>query len=180
MVTAGRRAAARTESAGRSIAASARAARHWVVERAKGTDLGLMNRARTAGGRPSAKRGGGLGRRVGEIASSLHGRGFILWAAALVTGLVCVWQHVHSNELALKIEALRSVREAVETEIGLLEMECAELSRRERVEEYASGRLGMRYPGAGEVIWLRPSDSGRLAERQEDYVEGEAPRDAQG
>jgi cell division protein FtsL len=117
---------------------------------------------------------------VVEVTSSLHGRGLILWAAALATGLVCVWQHVHSNELAAEIEALRNAREAVQTEIGLLEMECTDLSRRKRIEEYATERLGMRYPLAGEVIWLGPSDSGRPAGVREDYVVGEAPRDTEG
>jgi cell division protein FtsL len=117
---------------------------------------------------------------VGEVLGSHHGRGFVIWAAALVTGLVCVWQHVHSNELALEIEALRSTREAVETEIGFLEMECAALSKRQRVEEYARERLGMRYPEAGEVIWLGPSESERAAGVRDDYVLGETARDTEG
>jgi cell division protein FtsL len=97
-----------------------------------------------------------------------------------MTGLVCVWQHVHSSELALQIEALKGEREAVKTEIGLLEMECVELSGRKRVEEYATERLGMRYPRAGEVIWIGPSDSERPAIDQEDYVIGEASRETKG
>jgi cell division protein FtsL len=90
-----------------------------------------------------------------------------------------VWQHVHSNELASEIEGLRSAREAVETEIGLLDMECADLSRRERVERYATERLDMRYPRAGEVIWLRPSEAGEPAGDHEDFVLGGRPSDTQ-
>jgi cell division protein FtsL len=104
----------------------------------------------------------------------------VIWLAVLVTGLVCVWQHVHSSELALEIEALKGAREAVATEIGLLEMECTELSKRQRVEEYAVERLGMRYPRAGEVIWLRPSDGGSPSAGREDYVVWRAPRDTEG
>jgi cell division protein FtsL len=126
------------------------------------------------------KRSAGLKRRVSELAGSAHARGFALWAAALITGLVCVWQHVHANELASEIGALRSRRSAVRTEIGLLEMECAGLSRRERVERYATERLGMRYPRAGEVVWLRAPESGRAVERQEGFVGGGTRNDAQG
>jgi len=177
---AGRSAVVWVGSASRSIVAFAREAKERVVERVEGAERNLANRARGTRGRTSVKRGPGLGRRVNEIASSLHGRGFILWAAALVTGLVCVWQHVHSDELALEIESLRNVRETVETDIGLLEMECADLSRRQRIEEYAVERLGMRYPRAGEVIWLGRSDSGLPMDDRGDYVMGRVPGDSEG
>jgi cell division protein FtsL len=111
---------------------------------------------------------------VGEVASSLHGRGLMIWTAALATGLLCVWQHVRSSELALEIEALKGRRETVMTEIGILEMECAELSGRKRVEEYATERLGMRYPRAGEVIWIGPTDSEGPVVDLEGYVSREA------
>lgn len=174
---AGRRAAVWAEGAGRSIVAAAQTAGRRVVER---TERNVTSRARSTRRRLPVKRGGGFRRRVSEVASSLHGRGFILWAAALVTGLLCVWQHVHSNELALEIEALKNAREALETEIGLLEMECVALSARKRIEQYATDRLGMRYPQAGEVIWLRPSDSGCPEGGREDYVMGEAPSETKG
>jgi cell division protein FtsL len=91
-----------------------------------------------------------------------------------------VWQHVRSSELALEIEALKGRREAVKTEIGLLEMECAELSGRKRVEEYATERLEMRYPRAGEVIWIGPSDSGGPIVDREGYVVREAACETKG
>jgi cell division protein FtsL len=117
---------------------------------------------------------------VSGLMSSLHARGVVLWVAALATGIVCVWQHVRSNQLASEIETLRNAREAVQTEIGLLEMECAELSRRERVEAYASERLGMRYPRAGEVVWLVPSPSGEAAGGRQDFVGSGTSNDTQG
>jgi hypothetical protein len=59
-------------------------------------------------------------------------------------------------------------------------MECAELSKRKRIEEYAVERLGMRYPEAGEVIWLAPSGPGRSDGDRRDYVMGEMTRDTEG
>lgn len=185
---AGRWAATWALRAGPSVATLAHDVRRRVTERLDGaqrrpanrTRGGTANRTRRGRRGTALKRDADLRRRVGEALASIHGRGFVLWAAALVTGLVCVWQHVHSNELAREIEALRDAREAIETQIGLLEMECAELSSRKRIEEYAEERLGMRYPEAGEVIWLGPSDSGRPARDGHDYVMGAATRDTEG
>ncbi len=109
------------------------------------------------------------GRRKGGLAPSLHARGLILWAAALATGMTCVWEHVRSTELASQIEALQTERENVLAEIGFLKMECAQLSSRERIEKEAGEQLGMRYPVEGEVVWLRP-DGCRVWTRS-DYVE---------
>jgi len=120
------------------------------------------------------KRSRALTRLTGWIGASVHTRGFVLWVAALITGIVCVWQHVCSTELASDIETLKSRRDAIEARIGFLEMDCLELSSRERIERHATEQLGMRYPDSGEVIWLGPS--GRIAPRRspEEYVEGTA------
>ena len=98
-----------------------------------------------------AKRRKKGGRRTGVAGLSLHARGLALWAAALAIGILCVWQHVYASNLAAEIERLRESREALGAEIGFLEMECVSLSARQRIERYATERLGMRYPRAGEV-----------------------------
>ncbi len=108
-------------------------------------------------------------RLTGGFRPSLHTRGLILWAAALATGIVCVWEHVHSTELAAEIERLRDGQEELLAEIGFLKMECAQLESRERIEEEAAARLGMRYPSDGEVIWL--DAEGRRVWTKSDYVE---------
>lgn len=95
---------------------------------------------------------------------SLHRRGLVVWAAALATGILCVWQHVYSNQLASEIEELQERRERIEAEIGFLDMRCAELSSRERIESHAALHLGMRYPESGEVIRL---DEGRAGDAQQ-------------
>jgi cell division protein FtsL len=103
---------------------------------------------------------------------SLHTRGFVLWTAALVTGILCVSQHVYSAKLAEQIGDLRGDREVVEAEIGFLMMECARLSGRERIEEYAADRLGMRYPEAHEVVRLGDGIRSSWDRWGDDLVEG--------
>ena len=106
------------------------------------------------------------------LAGSLHTRGLLLWGAALVTGILCVSQHVYSIKLAEEIEDLRGVREEMEADIGYLSLERARLSGRERVENYATERLGMRYPEAHEVVRLGDGTSGSWDRWGDDLVEG--------
>lgn len=105
------------------------------------------------------------------LTGSLHTRGFLLWVAALVTGILCVSQHVYSSQLAEDIGNLRTDREELEAEIGFLKLECARLTSRERIEVYAGERLDMRYPRADEVIRLGSGTASRMGSRDDDLVE---------
>jgi len=107
-----------------------------------------------------------------RFGGSLHTRGFILWAAALATGILCVWQHVYSMRLASEIQALRDRRETLQAEIGFLHIACAELASRERIEVYAQERLGMRYPEGHEVRRLA-SEPLQDEVRADEFVGGE-------
>jgi len=106
------------------------------------------------------------------LSGSLHTRGFLLWSATLVTGIMCVAQHVYSTDLAGEIDGLRGQRESVEAEIGFLSLECARLSGRERIETYAAERLGMRYPEAHEVVRLGDGTRSQWDRWGDDLVEG--------
>ena len=111
-------------------------------------------------------------RLMAGLLGSLHTRGLLLWGAALVTGILCVSQNVYSAKLAEQIEDLTEVREEMETEIGFLSLERARLSGRERIEHYATERLGMRYPEAHEVVRLGDGTSGSWDRWGDDLVEG--------
>jgi len=119
------------------------------------------------------KRRGTAGRLMNRMGASIHTRGLILWSAALATGIVCVWQHVSASRLASEIADLQARREELRAEIGFLKMDCAELSSRSRIEEYASAHLGMRYPGEGEVVVIGSSSPSADVEAI-DLVEGES------
>jgi cell division protein FtsL len=104
--------------------------------------------------RAALKRAGVPKRLTAALSGSLRTRGFLLWGAALATGILCVSQHVYSTKLAEEIEQLRNAREDLEAEIGFLSLEHARLAGRERIERYAMERLSMRYPEAHEVVRL--------------------------
>ena len=115
-----------------------------------------------------------VARLVNRVGGPLHAKGLLIWGAVLVTGVLCIWQQVYVTGLASEIEELQHRQERLRTEIGFLKMECVSLSSRERIQEYARERLGMRYPRPGETIRLedgvfnrtvRPED---LAARNDD------------
>jgi len=105
------------------------------------------------------------------LSGSLHTRGLLLWGATLVTGILCVAQHVYSTDLAEQIVDLRGQRNSVEAEIGFLSIESARLSGRERIEAYATERLGMRYPEAHEVVRLGDGTRSQWDRWGDDLVE---------
>jgi len=107
------------------------------------------------------------------MGASIHTRGLILWSAALLTGIICVWQHVSAARLAGEIDDLQARREELRAEIGFLRMECAELSSRSRIEEYAADHLDMRYPREGEVVVIGSTGS-EPGVPLDELVEGES------
>ncbi len=111
------------------------------------------------------------------IRGSVHAKGLVLWAAALLTGILCVWQHVYASHLAGEIESLRERRGRLEAEIGFLEMDCVALSSRERIERYAMEQLDMRYPGQDEVVRLGEVPAGGRDEAGYVMRDGRAPTD---
>lgn len=119
------------------------------------------------------KRRGIVGRLMNRMGASIHTRGLILWSAALLTGIICVWQHVSAARLAGEIDALQARREELRAEIGFLRMECAELSSRSRIEEYAADHLDMRYPREGEVVVIGSTGS-EPGVPLDELVEGES------
>jgi cell division protein FtsL len=106
------------------------------------------------------------------LRGSLHVRGLAIWTAALMAGILCVWEHVYSTRLAAEIETLRQHRESVGAEIGFLRMECTLLTDRERIETYAAEQLGMRHPRSEEIIRLGVEGNLSAAHGHDEYVEG--------
>jgi len=111
-------------------------------------------------------------RLLGTVSASLHARGALLWGAALAIGIFCVWEHVCATRLASEIERLKATRARVEAELGFLQMDCAALSSRERIEGYATERLDMRYPKTGEVVWIGSSGLELGGNEPQEFVEG--------
>jgi cell division protein FtsL len=118
------------------------------------------------------KRGKVFRRLAAGLSGSIHTRGFVLWVAALATGILCVSQHVYSTKLAEDIESLRGQRDELEAEIGFLSIERARLTSRERIEDYATEHLDMRYPEADEVVRIGPGTAASPRRWDGELVEG--------
>jgi cell division protein FtsL len=88
--------------------------------------------------------------------------GLVVACAFLLTlgGLVFVWQRYEFVRLGFEVGELRRRQSQLQERIGPLEIEVEYLSRPERIETIARGRLGMRPPLPGDVILL---DRGRGA-----------------
>jgi cell division protein FtsL len=118
------------------------------------------------------KRGKVIRRLTAGLSGSIHTRGFVLWVAAMATGILCVSQHVYSTKLAEGIQTLRGRSEELEAEIGFLRIERARLTSRERIETYATEHLEMRYPKADEVVRIGPGTDARARRLDDELVEG--------
>ncbi len=123
------------------------------------------------GGTRIVKKPGPITRLVNRVGGPLHAKGLLIWCAVLVTGVLCIWQQVYATRLASEIDELQHRREYLRTEIGFLRMECVSLSSRERIQEYAEERLGMRHPKPGEIIRLEDATISRTI-RPEDLAAG--------
>ncbi|HLB25107.1 MAG TPA: cell division protein FtsL [Nitrospirota bacterium] len=67
-----------------------------------------------------------------------------------------VWQRVQVVKLGYEIESLKKERDAlVRKNKGLL-IETATLTSPERVEEIATGNIGMRAPGDEQIVMVKP------------------------
>ncbi len=87
----------------------------------------------------------------------------VLCAALLTTGAVFfVWQRYQYVRLGFDVSALRRERTALEQAIEPLEIEAEYLSRLERIEALARGKLGMRPPRASQVKLLDTHESPEL------------------
>jgi len=89
--------------------------------------------------------------------------GLIVACAFLLTlgGLAFVWQRYEFVRLGFEVAALRQRQTQLQERIGPLEIEVEYLSRPERIEAIARGRLGMRPPLPADVILLQRGAGGK-------------------
>lgn len=81
----------------------------------------------------------------------------LLCAGVMTFGaLFYLWQRYQFVRLGYEVEALRKSKARLEVQIEPLEVEAAYLSRMERIDALARGRLGMRAPSPAQVIVLEP------------------------
>ena len=94
----------------------------------------------------------------------LGARTLLGWGAAtlLLLGslLLYVTQGIQVIRLGYEIDALQNRLRAARAEHGRLEVELASLQELATVQREATGRLGMVFPAAGQVIVVRTSAAG--------------------
>lgn len=79
----------------------------------------------------------------------------VFFAGLLSLGAVFfVWQRFQFIQLGFEVSRLRRDKAALEEKLEPLRVEVEYLSRLERIEEIARGRLGMRPPKASQVMVL--------------------------
>ena len=90
----------------------------------------------------------------------------VFCAAVLTIGAVFfLWQRYQFIRLGFDVSGLRRQKAALEESIEPLELEVDYLSRLERIEALATGRLGMRAPRATQVRSLSPHEAPELSSR---------------
>lgn len=93
---------------------------------------------------------------------------YLLLIGLLFMGMILyVWEQVEITELARDIDRLKAEKRRLENENGLLRIEIASLSSRERIEQIARERLGMVYPSKRPIVLtVRPLQEGSPADER--------------
>ena len=80
----------------------------------------------------------------------------VLVVANVATALLIVRDR-HEHRLAfVAINKLDKARDELNIEFGRLQLEQATLAQATRVDQEARGRLGMKFPEAGDIVVVRP------------------------
>lgn len=88
----------------------------------------------------------------------------VLFAALLTCGAVFfVWQRFQFIDLGFEVSSLRRQKAALEENIEPLRVEVEYLSRLERIETIARGRLGMRPTRGSQVIVLEGDETSAVS-----------------
>ena len=80
----------------------------------------------------------------------------VLVIANVATALLVVRDR-HEHRLAfIALNKLDKARDELNIEFGRLQLEQATLAQATRVDQEARGRLGMKFPEAGDIVVVRP------------------------
>ena len=80
----------------------------------------------------------------------------LLIVAALASGIAVVYARQMHRNMFKELNALQRERDDLNIEFGKLQLEQATWAENNRVEQIATGKLGMVYPNAKDVVVVRP------------------------
>ena len=80
----------------------------------------------------------------------------VLLACTIASAIGVVYmRHMH-RQLFVELSRLEAARDELNIEFGRLQLEQATLAQATRVDNVARGRLGMKFPEAGDIVVVRP------------------------
>ena len=80
----------------------------------------------------------------------------VLAIAAVISAIAVVHARHQHRELYVQLTRLERARDELNIEFGRLQLEQATWSESNRIDQVARTRLGMKFPGPGEIVVVRP------------------------
>ena len=80
----------------------------------------------------------------------------LLLVAALASGIAVVYARQMHRQMFIQLNGLERERDDLNIEFGRLQLEQATYAENNRVEQIATGKLGMATPNGKDVVVVRP------------------------
>ena len=80
----------------------------------------------------------------------------VLLACTIASAIGVVFMRHRHRQLFVELSRLEHARDELNMEFGRLQLEQATLAQATRVDQEARGRLGMKFPEAGDIVVVRP------------------------
>ncbi len=80
----------------------------------------------------------------------------VLLACTIASAIGVVFMRHRHRQLFVELSRLEHARDELNIEFGRLQLEQATLAQATRVDQEARGRLGMKFPDAGDIVVVRP------------------------
>ncbi|MDH5833014.1 cell division protein FtsL [Luteimonas kalidii] len=80
----------------------------------------------------------------------------VLVIAGVISAIAVVHARHQHRELYVQLTRLEHARDELNIEFGRLQLEQATWSESNRIDQVARTRLGMKFPGPGEIVVVRP------------------------
>ena len=80
----------------------------------------------------------------------------VLVIAAVISAIAVVHARHQHRELYVQLTRLEHARDELNIEFGRLQLEQATWAESNRIDQVARTRLGMKFPGPGEIVVVRP------------------------
>ena len=80
----------------------------------------------------------------------------VLLACTIASAIGVVFMRHRHRQVFVELSRLEHARDELNIEFGRLQLEQATLAQATRVDQEARGRLGMKFPEAGDIVVVRP------------------------